>query len=75
MECIIINFLKLTDIELENEIKQSKEQIDSLFGSSDCLAYPMEQTMPTFNNVFHLILKYAFAVNQGERLYLPMLIN
>ena len=34
------NFLKLTDIELEYEIQQSKEQIDSLFGPSDCFAYP-----------------------------------
>jgi len=41
------NFLKLTDIELEYEIQQSKEQIDSLFGPSDCFAYPYGAKHPT----------------------------
>ena len=65
------NFLKLTDIELENEIKQSKEQIDSL----TVWLILMEQTMPTFNNVFHLITNMLLQLIKEERLCLPMLIN
>ena len=59
------NFLKLTDIELENEIKQSKEQIDSLFGSSDCLAYPYGANNAYIQQCVSPYYKYAFAVNQG----------
>jgi glycosyltransferase involved in cell wall biosynthesis len=59
------NFLKLTDIELEYEIKQSKEQIDDLFGPSDCFAYPYGANNAYIQQCVALCYKYAFAVNQG----------
>ena len=59
------NFLKLTDIELEYEIKQSKEQIDDLFGPSDCFAYPYGANNAYLQQCVALCYKYAFAVNQG----------
>lgn len=59
------NFLKLTDIELEYEITQSKEQIDGLFGPSDCFAYPYGANNAYIQQCVALCYKYAFAVNQG----------
>ena len=59
------NFLKLTDIELEHEIQQSKEQIDSLFGPSDCFAYPYGANNAYIQQCVSSYYKYAFAVNQG----------
>lgn len=59
------NFLKLTDIELEYEIQQSKEQIDSLFGPSDCFAYPYGANNAYIQQCVSSYYRYAFAVNQG----------
>lgn len=59
------NFLKLTDIELEYEIKQSKEQIDDLFGSSDCFAYPYGANNAYIQQCVSSYYRYAFAVSQG----------
>ena len=59
------NFLKLTDIELEYEIQQSKEQIDSLFGPSDCFAYPYGANNAYIQHCVSSYYRYAFAVNQG----------
>ena len=57
--------MKLTDIELEYEITQSKEQIDGLFGPSDCFAYPYGANNAYIQQCVALCYKYAFAVNQG----------
>ncbi len=59
------NFLKLTDIELEYEIQQSKEQIDSLFGPSSCFAYPYGANNAYIQQCVSSYYRYAFAVNQG----------
>lgn len=59
------NFLKLTDIELEYEIQQSKEQIDSLFGPSDCFTYPYGANNAYIQQCVSSYYRYAFAVNQG----------
>ena len=53
------------DAKLENEIKQSKEQIDSLFGPSDCFAYPYGANNAYIQQCVSSYYRYAFAVNQG----------
>lgn len=59
------NLLKLTDVELEEELSCSKESIDCLVGNTISYAYPYGAYNPYIQSQVAKYYKYAFAVSQG----------
>ena len=59
------NLLKLTDVELEEELFCSKEYIDGLVGSTLSYAYPYGANNTYIQTQVAKYYKYAFAVSQG----------
>ena len=59
------NLLKLTDVELEEELSRSKESIDCLVGNTISYAYPYGAYNPYIQSQVVKYYKYAFAVSQG----------
>lgn len=59
------NLLKLTDVELEEELACSKEAIDGLAGTTMSYSYPYGANNPYIQSQVGKYYKYAFAVSQG----------
>lgn len=59
------NLLKLTDVELEEELSRSKESIDCLVGNTISYAYPYGAYNPYIQSQVAKYYKFAFAVSHG----------